>query len=102
VKVSFKGTSRTLPDRRKTLLERWAQLYAGAPQHYTVHYQSEMLFTEDGIDYWLAMRKDLMKKLEAELERGDSVDLFLIRLGSADGSRGKEPLLLVESFQKSK
>ncbi len=98
--VTFKGLVRTFPQSKKNLLHRWAQRFAGAPVHYTANYQSEMLFNEAGVDYWLAIRKQSLKSFQADLKRGDSVELFLVRLGSVQAGGQRETLLLVESFQK--
>jgi hypothetical protein len=100
VRVTYAGRARSLPKSKKNVLHRWAQLYAGAPEHYTRPYQSELLFNEDGVKYWLAVRKDWLAQFENQVKAGQLVDLFLIRLGGAlDGDKW-EALLLVEKFQK--
>jgi hypothetical protein len=102
VRATYAGRARPLPQSKKDVLHRWAQLYAGAPEHYNRPYQSELLFKEDGIKYWLAVRKDSVAQFEKEVKAGQLVDLFLIRLGGAlDGDKW-EALLLVENFQKPK
>jgi hypothetical protein len=102
VRATYADRARPLPQSKKDVLHRWAQLYAGAPEHYTGPYQSELLFKEDGVKYWLAVRKDSVAKFKDEVKAGQVVDLFLIRLGGAlDGDKW-EALLLVESFQKPK
>ena len=102
VRATYAGRSRPLPQNKKDVLHRWAQLYAGAPTHYTVPYQSELLFKSDGIEYWLAVQRDSVTKFKKEIRAGETVDLFLIRLGGAlDGDKW-EPLLLLESFQTLK
>ena len=102
VRATYAGRSRPLPQRKKDVLYRWAQLYAGAPTHYTAPYQTELLFKEDGIEYWLAVRKDSVAQFKKEIKAGKAVDLFLIRLGGSLDGDTWEPLLLVESFQKLK
>jgi hypothetical protein len=102
VRATYAGRSRPLPQNKRNVLHRWAQLYAGAPTHYTVPYQSELLFKADGVKYWLAFKQDSIAQFKKQVKAGRAVDLFLIRLGgSLDGDRW-EPLLLVESFQKPK
>jgi hypothetical protein len=102
VRVTYEGRSRRLPQNKRNVLHRWAQLYAGAPTHYTGPYQSELLFKADGMKYWLAFKQDSLAQFKKEIKTGRAVDLFLIRMGgSVDGERW-EPLLLVESFQKPK
>jgi hypothetical protein len=98
VSVTLAGSSRTLPQLKKEVLRQWARLYAGVPEGYTDRYETEMLFAQDGNDYWLAIRKDLLPHFKQVLRAGDSLDLNLIRVGSAKLSEAWEPMLLVESF----
>lgn len=100
VKVVYGFTSRALSTSMKNAVAAWANRYAGAPQHYTAAYEREVAFTEDGQKYWLAVRKELLPKFEAELKKGDTVELFLIKLGSARNGDKWEPVLLVEKFLK--
>ena len=102
VRATYAGRSRSLPQNKKAVLHRWAQLYAGAPTHYTVPYQSELLFEAEGMKYWLGFKKDSIAQFKKEIKRGRPVDLFLIRLGGAKDGDNWEPLLLIESFQKPK
>ncbi|HLA10234.1 MAG TPA: hypothetical protein VJ023_06540 [Pyrinomonadaceae bacterium] len=95
--VTFTGSSRPLLQLKKEVLRQWARLYAGVPEGYTDRYETEMLFTQNGNDYWLAIRKDLLPHFKQVLRAGDAVDLNLIRVGSAKLSEAWEPVLLVES-----
>jgi hypothetical protein len=102
VQAIFAGRSRPLPQIKKAVLHRWAQRYAGDPEHYTVPYDTEILFKEDGKEYWLAVRKEKVAQFEKEFREGDTVDLFLVRLGGAVIDDKWNSLLLVESFQRPK
>jgi hypothetical protein len=100
VRATYAGRSRPLPQIKKTALNRWAQLYAGAPQHYTGPYQTELLFKDEGAVYWLAIRKESVPEFGKKIKKGDAVDLFLIRLGGAVSGDKWESLLLVESLKR--
>ena len=100
VKVLYDGTTRPLVELRKQVIASWANKFAGAPEFYTVPYQTEMLFTEDGASYWLVVRKESVAQFEQELKKGDTVELFLIKLGNARIDDKLEPVLLVETFVK--
>jgi hypothetical protein len=102
VTATYAGRSRPLPQNKRNVLHRWAQLYAGAPTHYTVPYQSELLFKADGVKYWLAFKQDSIAQFKKQVKAGKAVDLFLIRLGGSLYDGKWEPLLLIESFQKPK
>ena len=101
-RVAYDGSARPLPPMKKETLRQWARLYAGAPEHYTVPYETELLFVEDGVEHWLAVKKQSVEQFEKEFKKGEAVELFLIRLGSAKVDDKWEPLLLIESFQKPK
>jgi hypothetical protein len=103
VKVVYEGTTRPLNERKKELILSWANKFAGAPESYTIRYQTEMLFTENGENYWLAVRTESLPKFEEELKKGEAVELFLIKMGSIKIERTDEnlaPVLLVEKFVK--
>ena len=100
VRVTYAGRSRPLSKIKKAVLHRWAQLFAGAPQHYTEPYETELLFNEDGVEYWLVVRNESVAKFEKEFNKGAAVDLFLVRLGGSVVDDKWESLLLVENFQK--
>lgn len=101
-RVVYEGRRRPLPKTSRAVLHRWAQLYAGAPEHYTKPYETELLFREGKLKYWLAVGTPSLARLKKELKKGDAVDLFVIRLGGAKDAGIWVPLLLVENFQKTK
>ena len=100
VSATYTGRVRPLPQNKRAVLNRWAQLYAGAPAHYTVPYQSERLFKQNGRGYWLAVKRDAAAKFKKEIKAGQAVELFLVRLGGAVDRDNWDALLLVENFQK--
>ena len=100
VRVIYTGSRRPLPQIKKDVIAQWARLYAGSPEHYTKPYETEMLFTEQGVAHWLAVQEKSLPDFEKELKKGRKVDLYLIRLGSSRTTGRKwEPVLLVESFK---
>lgn len=100
-KVVFDGTKRALLDTKKTVIAQWANRYAGAPEFYTRPYETEMLFTENGESHWLAVRNEFLPQFEQELKKGDAIELFVIKLGSARDEANKlVPVLLVEKYLK--
>ena len=100
VKVLYDGTKRPLLDTKKSVIEQWANQFAGAPEFYIVPYETEMLFVENGERYWLAVRKEFIPQFEQELKKGDAMELFVIKLGSARDGNELAPVLLVEKFLK--
>ncbi|HEU4870812.1 MAG TPA: hypothetical protein VFT08_08185 [Pyrinomonadaceae bacterium] len=103
VKVVYEGATRPLNEKKKQVILSWANQFAGAPEFYTTPYQTEMLFTENGENYWLAVRTESLPKFEQELKKGEAVELFLIKMGSVRIERTDEmlePVLLVEKYVK--
>jgi hypothetical protein len=103
VNVRYGGATRALHERKKTVIRRWANQIAGMPEFYIVPYQTEALFTEDGEDYWLAVRQEFLPQFEHELKKGDAVELFIIKMGGIkleQTDTKMSPVLLVERFLK--
>ena len=100
VKVAYEVTSKPIDQNKKDAIVAWANRFAGAPETYTRAYQNEVLFSEDGRRYWLVVRKEFLPRFEQELKKGDSLELFLIKLGSARNGDKWEPVILVEKFLK--
>jgi len=99
VRLRYAGRSRLLPQAKKDVLYRWAQLYAGAPEHYTQPYETELLFREGKTDYWVAVRKQAIAQFKKEVKNANTVDLYLIRLGWARSGNEWESMLLVEDHE---
>jgi hypothetical protein len=100
VTALYDGTTRPVLESRKGVMTAWANRFAGAPEFWTVPYDTEMLFTEAGKSHWLVVRKDALTKFEQELKKGEAVELFLVKLGNAPVDDNMEPVLLVEKFVK--
>jgi hypothetical protein len=100
VKVVYEGNSRPLSQNKKDTIATWANRFAGAPETYNRPYQQEVLFSENGRKYWLAVRKEFLPTFKQELKSGDTVELFLIKMGSARKGKNWEPVLLAEKFLK--
>ncbi len=103
VKVIYEGASRPLIERKKSLILSWANRFAGEPAFYSTPYQAEMLFTEDGENYWLAARSEFVGQMTEALQKGDAVELFLIKMGNIRIEKTDErlePVILIEKYLK--
>jgi len=100
VRMTYMGLIRPVPDRKQQVLRQWAAQYAGAMETYTKPYQSEMLFVENGIEYWLAVKSKDIPKFQQSLQAGRKVKLNVIRMGGIETSNGWEWMLLVEGFRR--
>ncbi|HET6976271.1 MAG TPA: hypothetical protein VFI24_08105 [Pyrinomonadaceae bacterium] len=100
MRVIYSGEKRLLLQEKKTVIDGWANKFAGMPEFYTVPYDTEMLFTENGESYWLAVRKEFVPQFEQQFKKGDTLELFLIKMGSRRINDKLEPVILVEKFLK--
>ena len=62
----------------------------------------ELLFSEDGIEYWLPVQSVLIPHFKRELSKGESLDLFAAWIGVTFAEPGKrEHVFLVNEFEKA-
>jgi hypothetical protein len=57
-----------------------------------------MRFDENGVAYWLAIRKRSLPDFEKELQQGEAVDLYLIRVAAGRTVGNRNRVLLIERF----
>ena len=93
VKVVYSGKQRPLLEDKRNLIVGWANQFAGMPEFYTAPYQTELLFTENGENYWLAVRKEL---LDHDWKQGEQLELCIIKMGNVRIGDELEPVILVE------
>jgi hypothetical protein len=72
------------------------------PESYADNYETEFLFTEDGVEYWLPVQKKVSSYSPKELNKGDALELYLVRAGGVRTKGERDWMLLVEEFQKGK
>lgn len=93
VKVVYSGKQRPLLQDKQNLIVAWANRLGGMPEFYTAPYKTELLFTEDGENYWLAVRTD---HLENDWKHGEALELCVIKMGNVKIGDELVPVLLVE------
>lgn len=102
VRVKYTGKSRALSDVKKDVLKKWAQTFAQNGGEYAAHYERDFLFTEDGVEYWLPVQKQVSAYFPKELKDGDEIDIYIVRAGGICSKKACDWLFLVEEFQKPK
>lgn|SRR5437870_1579245 len=102
VRVSYMGESRPISEERKKFIELWAGSYFSQTPDYATHYESEFLFKEDNDEYWLPVQKQVASYFPKELQKGEVVDLYLIRPGGLSITGKTDWVFLVEEFLKPK
>jgi hypothetical protein len=69
-------------------------------EHYTLPYQTEYQFMENGVPYWIAVRTQSLPDFEQSFRKGEKIDLELIRLGGVKSGETWEWVLLVENVSR--
>ena len=100
VRVVYTGESRQINKTKSEMLANWSKMYTGEKEDYAQLYQTDLLFTEDGKEYWLPVQKQVIPYFAKELKKGDVVDLYLVRAGGLHLKDSWDWMLLVEEFNK--
>jgi hypothetical protein len=98
VRAIYAGVTRMTSKSSMNALLRWTQCCAGDPDHYLKSYDTEMLFRENGVEYWLPIQRQLLANLHTQFISGDSVNLYLIRVATEPDGGDRNWALLVENF----
>lgn len=102
IRVKYTGKSRPISDVKRDLLKTWAQTFAQNSGEYAAHYEQDMLFMEEGVEYWLPVQKKVILYFPKELKEGEEVDIYIVRAGGVCKKKTCDWLFLVEEFQKPK
>ncbi len=99
VKVVYTGSSQKVSDKKKEIIAAWLKTY-GKPQEYLNLFETEYLFTESSIEYWLPVQKQVASFFEKELQKRDKVNLYVAWVGARKESGGIDHVFLVNEFEK--
>jgi hypothetical protein len=87
-------------ESRLNYLKLWLSSMEKKPEFVDL-YNQEMLFTEDGTEYWLPVQTQVMPHFKKEIGEGAPVDLYIIRLGGHHlPSKDWDWMFIVEEFRK--
>lgn len=62
-------------------------------------FETELLFKENGVEYWLPVQKQVIPYFAQELKKGDQVTLFLIWIGAYKNAGSWDWVFLVNEFE---
>jgi hypothetical protein len=102
VKVTYTGRSRSISPKRKELIKDWVTTIFGLERRdeYLKLYDTEFLFTETLIEYWLPIQNPLIQPLQEELKKGDEVTLYVSWVGARKESGEVDWVFFVNEFEK--
>jgi hypothetical protein len=99
--VIFTGKSRPISISKKRFLQWWAgMLHHG--EGYDELYDTEYLYKDGDLEYWLPTQTPITKYFAKELKPDDKVVLFLISAGAYREQNKIECVVLVEEYQLRK
>jgi hypothetical protein len=100
VKVTYTGRSRSISPKRKELIRDWLTTTYGPKvrDEYVKLLDTEFLFTETLIEYWLPVQNPLIQSLHEELKKGDEVTLYVAWIGARKESGTVDWVFVVNRF----
>ncbi|HVG19400.1 MAG TPA: hypothetical protein VNI02_10125 [Blastocatellia bacterium] len=103
IKVKYTGKRRAMSDTKKEMLKMWGQSFSiPNAEEYAAMYEEDMLFTENGVEYWLPVQKKVLPHFAKELKEGEYVNIYIVRAGGICSRKVCDWFFLVEEFQKPK
>ncbi|GEM_PF-671048 len=100
VRMIYSGKTRPLGESRLNYLKLWLQSTAKKPDFINL-YNQEMLFSEEGTEYWLPIQTQLIPYFRKEIAEGRPVDVYLIRMGGQLlPEKDWDWMFIVEEFRK--
>lgn len=97
--IQYMDSARATSAKRLDLIRRWVASYGIDP---AVHgmFESEMLFREDSLYFWLPVQRPLIPYITAEVRREDPVTLFLVWAGAYGSAANIDWVFLVYGIRK--
>jgi len=101
VKVTYTGKSRSISPKRKEIISNWLTVtYPDRRDEYLKQWDTEFLFTEHLIEYWLPVQNQLIQPLQEEIKKGDDVTLYVAWVGARKESGKVDWVFFVNEFEK--
>lgn len=101
ISVKYTSKIRTMSQTKKDTVKMWAQtMSVPNAEEYAAMYEEDVLFTENGVEYWLPVQKKVLPHFAKELKEGEDVNLYIVRAGGICSKKLCDWLFLVEEFQK--
>jgi hypothetical protein len=98
VKAVYTGSWRKISEPRKEVISMWLKT-AGKPKEYLDLFENEYLFTENKVEYWLPVQKQVATFFVEELKKGDAVTLLVAWLGIRKEKESLDYIFLMNEFE---
>lgn len=97
-RVTYTGRSRPLTSPAGRVIALWLRAFGGDVNDAAL-FQSELLFREDGTDFWLPVQDPLVPHFAEEVRPGDAVTLYVIYIGALRHDGRLLGVFLVNEFE---
>jgi hypothetical protein len=101
VKAIYTGESRKISGQRKEVISAWLKTL-NKPKEYLDLFEDEYLFTENSVEYWLPVQKQVASYFREELKKGDMVTLLVAWLGVRKEKENLDNIFVVNEFEAEK
>jgi len=98
VKVIYTGESRIVSAKRKELIVDWVKSFRHKPEIADL-FESELLFKEGSVEYWLPVQKQVIPYFAQEVKKGGEVTLLLVWVGVRREPEQTDWVFLVNEFE---
>lgn len=99
VKVVYTGKSRAISKENAEVVSAWAKVRQ-VDKKIVDLFEREILFTENSVEHWLPIQKQLIPFLEQEVKVGDPVELFVIWIGARKEGKREDWVFLINEFSR--
>ena len=99
VRVTYTGSSRKMSPARLEHITRWIKTTGRSPEIGKV-FQTELLFLEGSVEYWLPVQSQVIPFFAKELKKGDRVTLYTIWIGGYKCAGKWDWIFLVNEFEE--
>lgn len=82
-RAPYSGRWRELQPQTRRLLEMWST--AMRVPYIVRHFRRELEVTQGGVQYWVPVQEVLTPAMLAELDRGQTIELYVTYVGQIDG-----------------
>lgn len=99
VRVTYTASSRRISSARQDHIAAWIKT-TGRSRETGKLFDSELLFREGSVEYWLPVQSQVITHFSKELKKGDKVTLFAIWIGGYKCAGKWDWIFLVNEFEK--
>lgn len=99
VRVTYTGSSRKVSTARQDHIASWTKTTGRSPEIGKL-FDTEMLFIEGSVEYWLPVQRQVIPYFSKELKKGERVTLYTVWIGGYKCTGKWDWIFLVNEFDR--